>query len=164
MIDICAGEKFLAAMSVTLGQGHAASIAVKILTCTHSIVKNTHCVTIKFGRYIPLVISLNCTFWVNSVWKLFTPQPSGLEGYCCHGPGGRAGGCQTCGTHISVTGWRIFSIPSSVELSFTHLLHMGLPMGQKLVKFATNWVQTLRIAYLWNRGMDVPHLKFHGLV
>ena len=21
---------------------------------------------------------------------LFTPQPSGLEGYCCHGPGGRA--------------------------------------------------------------------------
>ena len=24
--------------------------------------------------------------------SLFTPQPSGLEGYCCHGPGGRAGG------------------------------------------------------------------------
>ena len=23
---------------------------------------------------------------------LFTPQPSGLEGYCRHGPGGRAGG------------------------------------------------------------------------
>ena len=41
---------------------------------------------------------------------------------------------------------------------------MGLPMGQKLVKFATNWVQTLRIAYLWNRWMDVPHLNFHGLV
>ena len=39
--------------------------------------------------------------------KLITPQPSGLEGYCRHGPGGRAGGraggCQTCGTHISVT-------------------------------------------------------------
>ena len=38
---------------------------------------------------------------------IFTPQPSGLEGYCRHGPGGRAGGraggCQTCGTHISVT-------------------------------------------------------------
>ena len=31
--------------------------------------------------------------------------------------GGRAGGCQTCGTHISVTAWRIFSIRSSVELS-----------------------------------------------
>ena len=23
---------------------------------------------------------------------VFTPQPSGLEGYCCHGPGGQAGG------------------------------------------------------------------------
>ena len=31
--------------------------------------------------------------------------------------GGRAGGCQTCGTHISVTAWRIFSIRSYVELS-----------------------------------------------
>ena len=68
----------------------------------------------------------------------------------------RAGGCQTCRTHISVTSWRIFSIRSSVELSRPvvvqcdgHLPHMGLPMGQKLVKFATNWVQTLRNAYLW---------------
>ena len=33
---------------------------------------------------------------------IFTPQPFGLEGYCRHGSGGRAGGCQTCGTHISV--------------------------------------------------------------
>ena len=24
--------------------------------------------------------------------SVFTPQPSGLEGYCRHGPGGRAGG------------------------------------------------------------------------
>ena len=61
---------------------------------------------------------------------------------------GRAGGCQTCGTHISVTAGQIFSIRSSVELSwpvvvqcsamswsFVHLPHMGLPMGQKLVKF-----------------------------
>ena len=31
--------------------------------------------------------------------------------------GGWAGGCQTCGTHISVTAWWIFSIRSSVELS-----------------------------------------------
>ena len=83
----------------------------------------------------------------------------------------RAGGCQTCGTHISVTTWWIFSVRSSMELSrpvvvhcHAHLPHMGLPMGQKLVKFATNWVQTLRIAYLWNRWMDLPHLKFHGLV
>ena len=58
---------------------------------------------------------------------LFTPQPSGLEGYCRHGPGGRAGsracGCQTCGTHISVTAWRIFSIRSSVQLSRPLVVH-----------------------------------------
>ena len=57
------------------------------------------------------------------LWLLFTPQPSGLEGYCRHGPGGRAGGCQTCGTHISVTAWRIFSIRSSVELSRPLVVH-----------------------------------------
>ena len=51
---------------------------------------------------------------------LFTPQPSGLEGYCRHG---WAGGCQTCGTHISVTAWRIFSIRSSVELSRPLVVH-----------------------------------------
>ena len=61
----------------------------------------------------------------------FTPQPSGLEGYCRHGPGGRAagraggraGGCQTCGTHISVTAWWIFSVRSSMELSRPVVVH-----------------------------------------
>ena len=87
--------------------------------------------------------------------------------------GRRAGSCQTCGTHISVTAWRIFSIQSSVELSrpvvvhcrghLPHLSHTGLPMGQKLVKFATNWVQTLQNAYLWSRWMDLPHLTLKRL-
>ena len=58
---------------------------------------------------------------------LVTPQLSGLEGYCRHGLGGqaagRAGGCQTCGTHISVTAWWIFSIRSSVELSRPVVVH-----------------------------------------
>ena len=54
---------------------------------------------------------------------LFTPQPSGMEGYCRHGPGGRAGGCQTCGTHISVTAWWIFTVWSSVELSRPVVVH-----------------------------------------
>ena len=35
----------------------------------------------------------------------------------------RAGGCQTCGTLISVTTWRIFSIRSSVELSRLVFVH-----------------------------------------
>ena len=31
--------------------------------------------------------------WTSHVLhSFFTPQPSGLEGYCRHGPGGRAGG------------------------------------------------------------------------
>ena len=59
------------------------------------------------------------TEWVHS---LFTPQPSGLEGYCRHGPGGRAGGCQTW-THISVTAWWIFSVRSSVELPGPVVVH-----------------------------------------
>ena len=111
---------------------------------------------------------------LDSLCKLFTPQPSGLEGYCRHGPGGRAGGCQTCGTHISVTAWWIFSIRSSVELSRPVGVHChghmpicpiwACPWAKNLVKFATNWVQTLRNAYLWNCWMDLPHLKFHGLV
>ena len=29
---------------------------------------------------------------INGALPFFTPQPSGLEGYCRHGPGGRAGG------------------------------------------------------------------------
>ena len=65
--------------------------------------------------------------WVYDRFIIFTPQPSGLEGYCRHGPGGRAGGraggCQTCGTHISVTSWWIFSIRSSVDLSRPVVVH-----------------------------------------
>ena len=46
------------------------------------------------------------------MYTLFTPPGwRGLSSRC-----GRAGVCQTCGTHISVTAWRIFSIRSSVEL------------------------------------------------
>ena len=77
---------------------------------------------------------------------LFTPQPSGLEGYCRHGPGGRAGGraggCQTCGTHISVTAWWIFSIRSSVELSRPVVVHRHghLPICPK---WACPWPKNL---------------------
>ena len=36
---------------------------------------------------------------------------------------GWAGGCQTCGTHISVTAWWIFSVRSSMELSRPVVVH-----------------------------------------
>ena len=81
-----------------------------------------------------------------TVTAVFTPQPSGLEGYCRHGPGGRAGGraggCQTCGTHISVTAWWIFSIRSSVELSRPVVVHRHghLPICPK---WACPWPKNL---------------------
>ena len=78
------------------------------------------------GRVISWVYSIMVTFiYAGVVIKLliFTPQPSELEGYCRHGPSGRAGGCQTCGTHISVTARWIFSIRSSVELSRPVVVH-----------------------------------------
>ena len=37
----------------------------------------------------------------------------------------------------------------------------GLAHGPKTCQI---WLQTLRNAYLWNRWMDWPQLKFHGLV
>ena len=102
--------------------------------------------------------------------------PSGLEGYYYHGPGGRASGGRLpdlgnpylCNrltdflhSKFAVIVWACSGVLSS---SFAHLPHMGLPMGQKLVKFATSWVQTLQNAFLWNCRMDLRHLKFRGLV
>ena len=37
-------------------------------------------------------------FQSNTLKVSFTPQPCGLEGYCRHGPGGRASDCQICVT------------------------------------------------------------------
>ena len=55
--------------------------------------------------------------------RFFYPCALQAEGYCCQGPGGRPGGCHTCGTHIFVTAWQIFSVPSSVELSRPVVVH-----------------------------------------
>ena len=44
--------------------------------------------------------------------------------------GGRSGGCPTCGTHVSVTAWRIFPIRNSVELHWPVVVqcHGHLPI------------------------------------
>ena len=95
--------------------------------CTVSVIIHNDISLSSGSRYCkPEVIS----WWkvnITVFYVLFTPQPSGLEGYCRHGPGGRAGGraggCQTCGTHISVTSWCNLSIRSSVELSRPVVVH-----------------------------------------
>ena len=75
---------------------------------------------------------------------------------------GWAGGCQTCGTHISVTAWRIFSIRSSVELSRPLVVHYHGHLPICLIwacpwaKNLSNLPQTLWNAYLWNCWMN-PH-------
>ena len=85
----------------------------------------------------------------------------------------RAGSCQTCGTHISATAWRIFSIQSSVELSRPVVVHChghcpfapyGLAHGPKTCQIRQHWGQTLRNPYFWNHCMDLYHLKFYGIV
>ena len=77
-----------------------------------------------YANYNPVGISIVSAMASQITgFSIFTPQPSGLEGYCRHGPGGRAGGCQTCGTHISVTAWWIFSVRSSMELSRPVVVH-----------------------------------------
>ena len=58
-------------------------------------------------------------FWISIVF-----YPSALRaGGVLSSRSGRAGGCQTCGTHISVTAWWIFSVRNSVELSRPVLVH-----------------------------------------
>ena len=96
---------------------------------------------------------------------LFTPQPSRLEGYCLP-RSGWAGGCQPCGTHISVTTWRIFSVQSSVELSRLVVAHCnghlpicpyGLAHGPKTCQI---WHKLgPDFAECWNRCMDLAHLN-----
>ena len=70
--------------------------------------------------------NLKCSRLKYAVLPLYTFYPSALRAggvYVLLSRFGRAGGCQTCGTHISVTAWRIFSIQSSVELSRPVVVH-----------------------------------------
>ena len=53
---------------------------------------------------------------VMTIWFPFCPSALRAGGVLSS-RSGRAGGCQTCGTHISVTAWWIFTVRSSVELS-----------------------------------------------
>ena len=76
-----------------------------------------------FGKRVLLCYTISLS--VCSGFPHFLPlSPSGWRGIVVTvRAGGRAGGCQTCGTHISVTAWRIFSIRSSMELSRPVVVH-----------------------------------------
>ena len=88
--------------------------------------------------------------------------------------GGRAGGCQTCRTHISVTAWRIFCIQSSMEFSRPVVVHCHghLPIYPI---WACLWAKNLsnlpqigsrrcRMPIFETTGRIYPILKFRGLV
>ena len=47
---------------------------------------------------------------------------------------------------------------------FAHLPHMGLPMVKKKIQIRQHLGQTLQNSNLWNRRMDLYHLKFYGIV
>ena len=57
------------------------------------------------------------------VLTAFYPSALRAGGVLSSWSGRRAGGCQTCRTHISLTAWWIFSIRSSVELSRPVVVH-----------------------------------------
>ena len=85
---------------------------------------------------------------------LFTPQPSGLEGYCCHGPGGRAA-AKLVELISLVTARQIFSIRSSVELSKPVVVHRHdhLPIGPI-------WVRWMVLAHLrWQSTYSHTHFE-----
>ena len=85
---------------------------VKILQITFSngfsLKKITVCLSVCLSVFLSLCLCVT-----------FTPfYPSALRaGRVLTSRSGRVGGCQTFGTHISVTAWWIFSIWSSVQLS-----------------------------------------------
>ena len=115
-------------------------------------------------RYNELTLLQGASWVVQVMWRVFTFYPSSLRaGGVLSSRSGRLGG-RLPNLRNPYLGNCLTDFLNSLSWSFAHLPHMGLPMGQKLVKFGSNWVQTLRNADLWNGWMDLPHLKFHGLV
>ena len=107
-----------------------------------------------------------------SLSHLFSPQPSRLEGYF-HGPGSRAGGYQTCGTHISVTAWWIFSIRSSVELcscalswSFAHgsnLPQIGSKLAESISLKLLDGFTPFKVSWICQASQLFAPLPYMGL-
>ena len=101
----------------------------------------------------------------------FTPQPSGQEGYSIVIP------CslwQTLEKAYFWNGWMDF-LHSKVLwncpdlklfdiMDYCPFAHMGLPMGQKLVKSGTSGIQTLHKTCFQKSCTDLFHSKFYGIV
>ena len=90
--------------------------------CIHALVSSG----LNELAHLPLdkVASISQTTFSNAFSWMRSFYPSALRaGGVLSSRFGRAGGCQTCGTHISVNAWRIFSIRSSEELSRPVVVH-----------------------------------------
>ena len=72
---------------------------------------------------LDLATSYNVSFTENHAFYPSALRAGGVLSSPFGRVGGRAGCCQTCGTHISVTARRIFFIRSSVELSRPVVVH-----------------------------------------
>ena len=96
----------------------------KAVKLNHSL---THLTSVSLSVRLSHLFSCDqAALWmVYSVCLSVTPfYPSALRaGGVLSSRFGWVGGCQTCGTHISVTAWQIFSIRSSVELSRPVVVH-----------------------------------------
>ena len=104
-------------------------VAVKSQYKTFQYNTMTHCIQYSIGKYETLNPSVNLqktsiTEGRKLIVSTFLPlSPPGWGGIVLTVGAGRVGGCQTCGTHISVTAWWIFSVRSSVELSRPVVVH-----------------------------------------
>ena len=96
--------------------------------------------------------------WEQSIQCFLSYYPSALRaGGVLSSRSGRAGDCQTCGTRISATARRIFSIRSSVELSKPLVVHCHGHLPICLI-WACPWAKNLsNLAQIGSRlcGMQI---------
>ena len=88
MVDLWVWDKFLAPISVTLGQGHLATEAGRNLPCPHDKVRIAYPIASKPGRNFPLIMIIHLSnFYRNSVWHFFRKNwnlLSPVESSICH--------------------------------------------------------------------------------
>ena len=67
MVNLWVWRKFVAPISVTLGQGHLATEAGQNLSCPHDKVRTVHPIATKLSRYPPCHAFHQIKLWKNSI-------------------------------------------------------------------------------------------------